>query len=78
MIIAFKDVQHLIPRYIFNEFGQLTGHYVCRDKIVCESESGRIRIWLNQEAYESKDTERLICDYDEQILKGLYKVYPFV
>lgn len=72
MIIAFKDIQHLIPGYIFNEFGQLTGHYVYWDKIVCESENGRIRIWLNQEACESKDIERLICDYDEQILKGLY------
>jgi hypothetical protein len=69
MIIAFKDIQPLIPRYIFNEFGQLTGQYVHADQIVCESENGRVRIWLNQEAFEMKDPERLICDYDQEELQ---------
>ena len=70
MIIDFKDIRHLIPAYIFNEFGQLTGHYVYADQIVCEREDGRIRIWLNEEALESNDAERLICDYDEHLLQG--------
>jgi hypothetical protein len=65
VIIAFKEIRHLIPNYIFNEFGQLTGNYVSADEIVCESENGRVRIWLNQEAFDSKDPERLICDYAE-------------
>ena len=65
MIIAFKEIQHLLPNYIFNEFGQLTGNYVAADQIVCESEKGRLRIWLNQEAFDAKDPERLICDYSE-------------
>ncbi|MFP5261868.1 MAG: hypothetical protein ACLGJB_08195 [Blastocatellia bacterium] len=65
MIIAFKEIRHLIPNYIFNEFGQLTGNYVSADEIVCESENGRVRIWLNQEAFDAKDPERLICDYAE-------------
>lgn len=69
MIIAFAEIQHLIPSYIFNEFGQLTGNYVRADQIVCESEAGRIRIWLNQEAFDLKDTERLICDYAESDLR---------
>jgi hypothetical protein len=70
VIIAFKGIQHLIPNYIFNEFGQLTGHYVSADEIVCESEKGRIRIWLNQEAFDARDPERLICDYAEADLGG--------
>jgi hypothetical protein len=69
MIIEFKDIRNLIPAYIFNEYGQLTGNYVRADEIVCESEDGRIRVWLNQDAYEAKDAERLICDYDEQVLR---------
>ena len=69
MIIEFKDIKHLIPGYIFNEYGQLTGNYVRADEIVCEAEDGRIRVWLNQSAYESKDAELLICDYDEQVLR---------
>ena len=69
MIIPFKDIQPLIPGYIFNEFGQLTGQYVHADLIVCESENGRVRIWLNQEAFEAKDPERLICDYDQEELQ---------
>ncbi len=70
MIIEFKEIKHLIPGYIFNEYGQLTGNYVRADEIVCESEDGRIRVWLNQDAYEAKDAERLICDYDEQVLRS--------
>ena len=69
MIISFREIQHLIPFQVFNDFGQLTGQYVYGDKIVCESDNGRIRIWLNQEAYEKKDPERLICDYDEDELQ---------
>jgi hypothetical protein len=71
MIIDFKRIQPLIPPYIFNEYGQLTGNYVHFDKIVCVRESGRIQIWLDWEAYEAKDPERLICDYDEKDLLGL-------
>jgi hypothetical protein len=69
MIIAFDEIKQLIPAYIFNEYGQLTGNYVHSDKIVCESEEGRIRIWLDQASYESKDSEGLICDYDEEALR---------
>jgi hypothetical protein len=71
MIIDFKEVRHLIPAYTFNEYGQMTGYYVRFDEIVCESDHGRIKIWLNREAYEAKDGERLICDYDEETLRGL-------
>jgi hypothetical protein len=71
MIVEFTEIKHLIPMYIFNEFGQLTGHYVYGDKIICEKADGRIKIWLNEEAYEAKDPERLICDYDENVLRGL-------
>ena len=70
VIIDFKEIRHLIPGYIFNEYGQLTGNYVHGDQIVCESADGRIRIWLNREAFEAKDPERLICDYDETTLRG--------
>ncbi len=68
MVIPFRKIQHLIPFQVFNDFGQLTGQYVFGDKIVCESDGGRIRIWLNKEAYEQKDPDRLICDYDEEEL----------
>jgi len=71
MIIAFSEIRGLIPSYIFNEFGQLTGHYVHHDQIVCERDDSRIRVWLNQEAFDAKDPERLICDYSESDLKGL-------
>ena len=71
MIIEFKEIQRLIPPYIFNEFGQLTGHYVYADQIVCESDKGRIRIWLDVEAFNARDPERLICDYDEESLRRL-------
>ena len=70
MIIGFDEIRHLIPSYIFNEYGQLTGNYVHYSQIVCESDKGRIRIWLNQEAYDEKDGERLICDYAESDLRG--------
>lgn len=71
MIIDFDEIRHLIPGFIFNEYGQLTGRYVRGDEIVCVSENGRLQIWLNQEAYLEKDPERLICDYDELDLRGL-------
>lgn len=70
MIIPFTEIRGLIPGYIFNEFGQLTGYFVRYDEIICESEDGRIKIWLNQEAFNERDPERLICDYSEQDLKG--------
>jgi hypothetical protein len=70
MEIDFDDIRHLIPSYIFNEFGQLTGHFVRRDEIVCVRDNGRMKIWLNREAFESSDAERLICDYDEKTLRG--------
>ena len=71
MIIDFEEIRHLIPGWIFNEYGQLTGNYVYYDQIVCVSENGRIQIWLNQEAFDTKDPDRLICDYDERDLRGL-------
>ena len=70
MIIPFDDIRQLIPGYIFNEYGQLTGNFVYSDQIVCESTGGRIKVWLNREAFEAKDTERLICDYAESDLRG--------
>jgi hypothetical protein len=71
MIINFERIRYLIPGWIFNEYGQLTGNYVRADQIVCVSENGRIQVWLNEEAYEMKDPEKLICDYDEKDLLGL-------
>ncbi len=71
MIIPFSEVRSLIPPYIFNEFGQLTGHFVRYDEIICESAEGRIKIWLNQDAFSERDPERLICDYSEYDLKGV-------
>lgn len=71
MIIDFKEIRHLIPAYTFNEYGQLTGNYVHFDQILCIREDGRIKIWLNREAYDSGDPELLICDYDENTLRGL-------
>jgi hypothetical protein len=70
LIINFEEIRRFIPHYVFNEYGQLTGNYVHYDQIVCEAENGRIRIWLNQEACDLEDAERLICDYDEAMLKG--------
>jgi hypothetical protein len=71
VIIDFNEIRHLIPGYIFNEYGQLTGNFVRADEIVCESDGGRIKIWLNREAFEANDAERLICDYDEQTLRRI-------
>ena len=70
MIIPFSDIRGFIPAYIFNEFGQLTGHFVHYDQIICESGHGRIKIWLNQDAFDEQDPERLICDYAERDLRG--------
>jgi hypothetical protein len=70
MIIPFGEIRGLIPPYIFNEFGQLTGYFVHHDEIICESGDGRIKIWLNQNAYDEQDPERLICDYAERDLRG--------
>ena len=70
VIIPFSEIRTLIPAYIFNEFGQLTGHFVRYDEIICESDAGRIRIWLNQDAFNVQDPERLICDYAERDLRG--------
>lgn len=70
MIIPFSEIRGLIPAYIFNEFGQLTANFVHYDQIICESGDGRIKIWLNQEAFNEQDPERLICDYAEQDLRG--------
>ena len=70
MIIPFSDIKSLIPGYIFNEFGQLTGYFVHYDQIICEAGGGRIKIWLNQDAFNERDPERLICDYAESDLRG--------
>jgi hypothetical protein len=71
LIISFDEIKRFIPAYVFNEYGQLTGNYVHYDQIVCVSENGRIQIWLDRESLEAKDPERLICDYDESVLRGL-------
>ena len=71
MIISFEEIRRLIPSYVFNEYGQLTGNYVHYDQIVCVKENGRIQIWLNRQAYDAKDAEQLICDYDEAVFRGL-------
>ncbi|MEK6287037.1 MAG: hypothetical protein AABO57_14960 [Acidobacteriota bacterium] len=70
MIVPFSEIRSLIPAYIFNEFGQLTGHFVHYDQIVCESGGGRLKIWLNQDAFNEQDPDRLICDYPENDLRG--------
>ena len=69
MIIPFDEIKNLIPAYIFNEYGQLTGNFVHSAQIVCEADGGRVRIWLNEAAFESKDPEGLICDYDAETLR---------
>ena len=71
MIVRFDEIKRLLPMYIFNEYGQLTGNYVYGDKIICEITDGRVKVWLNQEAFDAKDPDRLICDYDEDVLRGL-------
>ncbi len=70
MRIDFEEIRDLIPKYTFNEYGQLTGNYVFFDQIVCVRENGRIQVWLNEEAYFDKDPERLICDYKESDLRS--------
>jgi hypothetical protein len=70
MIIDFEEIRRLVPIWVINEYGQLTGNYVYYDQIVCVSENGRIQIWLNQEAYDAQDPDGLICDYDEKVLRG--------
>lgn len=69
MIIGFEQIRHLIPAWVINEYGQLTGNYVHFDRIVCVRENGRLQIWLNREAYDEKNPDGLICDYDEEILE---------
>lgn len=69
MVIDFETIRRLIPGYIFNEYGQLTGNYVHYDQIICVLEEGRIKIWLNREALETQDPDLLICDYDEAELR---------
>ncbi len=71
MEIDFKDIQPLVPGYLFNEYGQLTGNYVHYADIYCVAEDGRIQIWLNRESYDARDPERLICDYDETLIRGI-------
>ena len=71
MEISFRDIQPLIPGYIFNEYGQLTGNYVRYSDIYCVAENGRIQIWLDKESYAARDPERLICDYDERVIREL-------
>jgi hypothetical protein len=70
MIVPFSEIRHLIPGYTFNEYGQLTGHYVHADRIICEKIEGRVKVWLDQESFDAKDPERLICDYAEADLLG--------
>ncbi|HKQ07943.1 MAG TPA: hypothetical protein VJ464_22645 [Blastocatellia bacterium] len=70
MIIPFSEIRHLIPGYTFNEYGQLTGHYVHADRIICERTDGRVKVWLDRESFDAKDPERLICDYAESDLLG--------
>jgi hypothetical protein len=70
LIITYEEIQHLIPKYVFNEYGQLTGNFVSGKDIVCVSENGRIKIWLNRDGMDANDPERLICDYDREVLEG--------
>jgi hypothetical protein len=70
MIVPFNEIRHLIPGYTFNEYGQLTGNFVHADRIICEMIDGRVKIWLDQESFDAKDSERLICDYSEADLRG--------
>ena len=66
--IDFDDIRHLIPPFVFNEYGQLTGNFVRRDEIVCVHEDGRVQVWLNRALYEERDSNGLIVDYDERRL----------
>ena len=71
MEIDFKDIQPLVPGYLFNEYGQLTGNYVRFADIYCVAENGRVQIWLNKQGYDARDSERLICDYDEKVVREM-------
>jgi hypothetical protein len=71
LTIDFKEIQRFIPTFVFNEYGQLTGNYVRYDEIFCVAENSRMQVWLNRESYEAKDPERLICDYEEKIIRKL-------
>ncbi|MDD5544523.1 MAG: hypothetical protein PHX83_15260 [Acidobacteriia bacterium] len=73
MQVPFSQISHLIPPYIFNEYGQLTGRYVHADRIVCVVADGRIRIWLDEAARAANDPEGLICDYEETALRRIYE-----
>lgn len=68
MEIDFDDIRHLIPPFVFNEYGQLTGKFVRRDDIVCVHENGRVRIWFDRASYDASDPDGLIVDYDERRL----------
>lgn len=68
MEIDFDEIRHLIPAFVFNEYGQLTGKFVRRDDIVCVHEDGRVRIWLDRTSYDTRDPDGLIVDYDERRL----------
>lgn len=70
MRLDFDDIKHLIPWFVFQEYGQLTGNFVRRDDIVCVEERGRIQIWLDESSYRDKDPDKLICDYDASVLRG--------
>ena len=67
MEIDFEEISDIVPTFVFQEYGQLTGNYVHAEKIHCVWEDGRVQIWLDEEGYRERDTERLICDYDERM-----------
>jgi len=69
--IEFKEIQRFIPGFVFNEYGQLTGNYVKYEDVFCVAEDGRIQIWLDRESYNLKDPDRLICDYEEKVIRKL-------
>ncbi|HEY6327768.1 MAG TPA: hypothetical protein VI756_00410 [Blastocatellia bacterium] len=71
MVIDFKEIQRFIPGFVFNEYGQLTGNYVRYEDVFCVAENGRIQVWLNHDAYDAKDPDRLICDYEEKTIRKL-------
>lgn len=70
VVIDFDEIKHLIPGFVFQEYGQLTGNYVRRDDIVCVEEGGRVQVWLNEAAYTARDPDGLICDYGADALRG--------
>lgn len=70
MIIDFEQIRSIVPGHVINEYGQLTGNYVRYDDIVCVCEGGRVQVWLDRDAYDRKDPDGLICDYDEESLRA--------